>query len=176
MNIVIYKTHSHPKLRDINLHNVTHSLVSGNPRERMFVFQISHLIVTFLSLISRNLSLMQTTQKVNPHPCIAPCVNKWSVTFLFFFFFFLSLLLLSLVECWCMRPPHRPGKQSGVDHTHVGDGRTNSNCPHISFVSFHSVTCYTNSIASPTIHINTTKLRNITCTLIATGVILQSKF
>ena len=54
--------------------NVTHSLISWNPRERMFVVQISLLMVTFLSLVSWNLSLMQTTQEVNPHPRIAPCV------------------------------------------------------------------------------------------------------
>jgi hypothetical protein len=54
----------------------------------MFVVQFSLLIVTFLFLISRNLSLMQTTKEVNPHPHIAPCVNMWSV----FFFFFCHLL------------------------------------------------------------------------------------
>ena len=86
-------THVHPKLRNIDPQNVTHSLVSQNPRERMFVVQISLLIVTFLSLISRNLSLMQTTQEVNPHPHTAPCVNMWNVTFLFFFFFSLCHLL-----------------------------------------------------------------------------------
>jgi hypothetical protein len=42
----------HPKLFNINLHNVTHSLISRNPRERMFEVQISLLIVTFLSLTS----------------------------------------------------------------------------------------------------------------------------
>jgi hypothetical protein len=87
----------HPKLCNINPHNVTHSLISRNPRERMFVVQISLLIVTFLSLMPQNLSLMQTTKEVNPHPRIAPCVNMWIVTFLFFFFF--SCHLLNVGAC-----------------------------------------------------------------------------
>ena len=77
--------HLHPKLRNINLHNVINSLIYRNPRELMSLVQISLLIVTFLSLTSRNLSLMQTTKEVNPHPHIAPCVNMWSVTFSSFF-------------------------------------------------------------------------------------------
>ena len=56
--------------------------MSRNPGEQMFIVQISLLIATFLSLISRNLSIMQTTKEVNPHPHIASCVNMWSVTFL----------------------------------------------------------------------------------------------
>jgi hypothetical protein len=105
----------HPKLHIINPHNVTHSLISRSPREHMFLVQISHLIVTIFFLISQILSLMQTTKEANPHPCIAPCGNMWSVTSLFLILF---LLLMPFVGCWCMRPPHRPGRPTrGVDHT-----------------------------------------------------------
>ena len=128
----------HPQLCNINLHNVTHSLISQNPREHMFVVQISFLTVTFLSLISQNLSSMQTTQEVNPHPHITPCVNICIVTFLFFFL----CHLLEVGACIC----HSLGRPSGVDHTSVGDGKMNSNHPHIFCVLFHDVTCYTNSI------------------------------
>ena len=84
----------------MNPPNVTHSLISRNPRERMFVGQISLLIVTFSPLISHKLLLMQTTQEVNPHPRIAPChVNMWSVTFLFLFFFFFLCHLLNVGAC-----------------------------------------------------------------------------
>ena len=68
---------------------MSHSLISWNSRERMFIVHISLLIVIFLSLESQILSFMQTTKEVNPHPRIASCVNMWSV---FFFFFFCHLL------------------------------------------------------------------------------------
>jgi len=161
--LVYFVSLIHPKLHVINLHNVTHSLISRNPREWMFIAQISLLIVTFLSLISWFFSLMQTTKEVNPHTHIAPCCGvspSYSYS-------------SSYATCWMlvMHPPHCQGRPSGVDHTSIGDKNTNSNCPYISFVLFRNVTCYTNSIASR-IHVNTTKLCNIMCTLVATGVIL----
>ena len=57
-------------------------------------------------------------------------------------------------------------------------GKAKWNGPHhtikmLHFVLFHSVTCYTKSIVSH-IHVNTTKLRNVTFTLVATSVILWS--
>jgi hypothetical protein len=127
----------------------------------MFVVQISFIFVTFLSLMSRNLSLMQTTHKVNPHPRISPCV---SATFFFIFFFLCHLLNVGACICHITQE---------VEHTRVGDRRMNLNCIHISFVLFYNITCYTNSIITH-INVNTTKLCNIMCTLVATCVILWS--
>ena len=118
-------TQLHPILRKTNLHNITHSLISQNLREWMFVIQLSLLIVTFLSIIPQFFSLRQTIKEVNPHLRIAPCVNMWSV---FFFFFFCHLLnVMPLVECWCMHMPHCLGWPSGVDHTTGFERSMNSN-------------------------------------------------
>ena len=51
-NLDMVTHYMHPKLRNANLHNVTHFLRSQNLMERMFVVQISLVIVTFLSLRS----------------------------------------------------------------------------------------------------------------------------
>ena len=48
------KTLVHPKLCEINLHNVTHSLVYRNLRERMFVVHISLLLSHFSFLYHKN--------------------------------------------------------------------------------------------------------------------------
>ena len=120
-----------PKLHNINPHNINHSLISQNPREWMLVAQISLLIVTFLSLISRNLLLMQATKEVNPHPRIAPCLNTWSCHLILILLFL--LLLMSLVKFGCMCMPHRPRRPSRVDHTNGGKRRMFS-----SFVVSHA--------------------------------------
>ena len=150
-------TQINPKLRNVIPHNITHSLVSQNPRERMFVVQIWLFIVTFLFLISWILSSMQTTKEADPHPRFAPCVNMWSIPFLFFFI----CHLLNVGACI----PTSPGKATW-SRPHQRRWENNE-------FKFHRVTWYTNSIVC-CIHVNTTKLRNITCTLVATCVILRS--
>ena len=132
------------------------------------VVQISLLIITFLSLISWILSLMQTTKKVNPHPRIMPCVKMWSVTFLFSFFFLCHLLNVGA----CVRCIACEGQVEWTILVWLTGVRIQIvlTSPLYYFIMSHA---YTNSIASG-IHVNITKLRNITCTLVATGVILQS--
>ena len=75
-------------------------LVSG-----MYLSTWSLFIVTFISLTSQVIPIMQTTKEVNPHPHVTLHANIWSV---FFFFFFLSHL-----NCWCMDLPHCPRRPSG---------------------------------------------------------------
>ena len=60
-------------------------------------------------------------------------------------------------------------------HSHASRCHHCSYCQqcNLDFVVFHNVTCYYNPRLSH-IHVNTTKLLKITCTLVATSVILQS--
>ena len=122
----------------------------------MSVVQISLHIVTFLSLIS----LKKSTHT------FAPCVNIWSVTFLFLFF------SCHLLNVRCM---HRHITQEGQVEWTTLVQVTGEQIQIIltSPLLFHNVTCYANSIVSH-IHVNTTKLHNITHTLVVTDVILRS--
>ena len=85
----------HPKLRNINLHDITHSLISQNPRERMFVVQISLPIVTFRSLISRIFVIDATHQRSQPTPSHCALCQYVECHLLIL----LLLLLLPLIEC-----------------------------------------------------------------------------
>ena len=107
---------------------------------------------------------MQTTKEVNPHPLIAPCVNMWSV----FFFFFFRLLNIGA----CVRHIAREGQVEWTTLSQVTGEQIQ--------IVLTSPLCYsivshaTQILIISRIHVNTTKLRNITCTLVASGVILRS--
>jgi hypothetical protein len=99
----------------ISLPYITKFVINANhqrsqPTPSHCIVQISLLIVTFLSLISQNLSLMQTTKEVNPYHRIAPRFNMWSV----FFFFFSLCHLLNVVHAFATSPGK--AKWSGPHH------------------------------------------------------------
>ena len=110
----------HPKLHNINLHNNTHSLISQNPRERMFV--VSNLTPYCHVSLPYITKFVKIANHRRSQPTTLNCaMNQYMECFL------LLLLLLQLVECWCMHMIHRPGRPSGVDHTNGGERNMNSN-------------------------------------------------
>jgi hypothetical protein len=84
----------HLKLRNINLHNVTHSLISWNPREHMFVVQISFLTVTFFFLYHKSCHQCKPSKK-STHTLALRHVSICGVSFS-------SSSSSSYVTCWML--------------------------------------------------------------------------
>ena len=152
---------SNPKLRNINLHSITRSLISQNPPCGVHVRSSNLTPYCHISLPSYHefLSLMHTPKKsthtlaLHSHHLSTRGVSSSSSS--------------SYAICWMVVHAYATSpvkaKWSGPHQRRWEENES----------KFHSVTCYTNSIVSR-IQVNTTKLRNITCTLDATGVIIQS--
>ena len=127
----------------------------------MFVTQISLLIVTFLSLISQILSLMQTTKK-STHTLALRHVPICGVSPS------CSCSCSSYATCWMLVHAYATSPRMAIwSGPHQWRWLENE-------FKFHSVTYYIDSMLVSLVHVNTTKLCNITCTLVATGVILRS--
>ena len=135
----------HPKLRNINNHNITHSLTSQNPTERMF-FK-SHSFLSHFSLLYDKCC----------HQCKPPKKSTHNLALCHVSICGLSPSSSSF--SYATLPGH--AKWSGP---HQWKWTEND-------FKFHSFKCYTNSILSR-IHVNAKK--TITCTLVATCVILRS--
>ena len=99
----------HPELRNINPRSVTHSLVSQNPREQMFVVQISLLIVTFPLPYITQFAINANHPRSQPTPSHCTMCQHVKCHLLILVLHHL-LPLMPLVDCWCVCLPHRPGK------------------------------------------------------------------
>ena len=88
---------------------------------------------------------------------------------------------VNLTPCCRVSLPYIMGFDININHQRIQTTRSHaSRCHHcnhchyynVDFVLFHNVTCYIDSLFSR-FHVNTTKLPNITCTLVATSMILR---
>ena len=157
----------HPKLHKINLHNVTHFSIpkpQGTDVRSSQLTPYCHISLPYIMKFVID-AKHPRSQSTLLHCAMCQHVECRLLILLFF------LCHLLIVGAFVLHIA-REGQVEWTTLVQV-DRRTNSNSPHISFVSFHDVTCYTNFIVSH-IHVNTTKLRNIMCTLVAASVILRS--
>jgi hypothetical protein len=136
------------KLRNIRLHNVTHSLISHNLRGTHFRSSSLTLIVTFLSLPSLKPPKKSTHTLALRHVSFIQ-----SVAFLFLLCYFFFLCHLLDVGA-CVRHIVHKGQ---VEWTNI---------KMLHFVLFHSDTCYTSSTVSR-IHVNVANLCIVMCTLVS---------
>ena len=105
----------HPKLRNVNPHNITHSLISRNLREWIVhSSNLTHYCHISLSYIT-NFVIDANHQRSQPTPSHCAMCQYMKCHLLI-----LHLHLLLLM-------PHRLGSPSGVDHTNGGEGTMNSN-------------------------------------------------
>ena len=87
------------------------------------------------------------------------------------------MLSLNLLPCCHISLSYITGFDIGIIHRRIQTtGSHSSHCHHchycsVDFVLFYNVTCYTNPLLS-CIHVNTTYLLNISCTLVATCMII----
>ena len=72
------------RVRNINLLTITPSLISQNPRDRMFTVETPLLVVTFPSYVIWVLTLKQTTKELKPHTHTSWCHHFNNVNFVVF--------------------------------------------------------------------------------------------
>ena len=131
----------HPKLRNINPHDITHSLISQNPRNRCSQFKF-HSLFSHYSPLYHEFCFWCKSPKKSTYTLALCHVSICGVS---------PSYSSSYASCWMLVHAYatlsRKAKWSGPNQLR---GEENE-------FEFHNVTCYTSSIVS-FIHVSTTKL------------------